>query len=117
MDRVCCAVLLLLLSGVGSIATERRTPTLPGSAFRYSFLGVAEILLLWVWMRRDLKCRSATKTGLQTELVAPNVSFEPIFIQEQIIFYLQKMYVFVKADFVDILSNDLTLLCLSRFSQ
>ena len=91
MDRVYRAVLLRLLSGGSFIAAERRTPAFLGSAFQYSLLGMAKVFSLQVWVVSDLKRRSTTKTGLQTDLVAPDVSFEPIFIQEQIIFYLQKM--------------------------
>ena len=117
MDRVYRAVLLRLLSGGSFIAAERRTPAFLGSAFQYSLLGMAKVFSLQVWVVSDLKRRSTTKTGLQTDLVAPDVSFEPIFIQEQIIFYLQKMCVFTISDFVDILSNDSTFLYLSQFSQ
>lgn len=38
--------------------------------------------------------RSVSKTGMSTDLITPDVTFEPIFIQESLLQQLQKMWVF-----------------------
>lgn len=50
---------------------------------------LAEVLS-WPWPKSK-EFRSVTKTGMATDLITPDVSFEPIFIQAPMIQQFQKM--------------------------
>ena len=49
--------------------------------------------LSWPWPTPK-EFRSVSKTGMSTDLITPDVTFEPIFIQESLLQQLQKMWVF-----------------------
>ena len=46
--------------------------------------------LSWPWPTPK-EFRSVSKTGMSTDLITPDVTFEPIFIQESLLQQLQKM--------------------------